>query len=163
MSDFLYHHGVKGMKWGRRKAENQNKNYSKEQRKRDRNVYSKGAERRINKRMNKGESISAARSKEAERINNTRSTARYAGIGGRAIGTAGAAIGGAILTNIGMKKIGSITKNPDLAMTLSNPNVRMAVSSAFGLGISKAGGQIGADASRAVVMKSRGYSSKKYR
>lgn len=167
MNDELYHYGVKGMKWGVRKSKsktsNYNKNYSSKQRKRDQSVYSKGAVRRINKRMNKGESISSARSKEASRINSTRSAARYAGTAGRVIGTAAGAIGGAILSNLGMKKLSSITKSVDLSAVLQNPNIRYAVAGSIGLGVSKASGQAGADASRAAVMKSRGYSAKKYR
>lgn len=165
--EYLYHHGVKGMKWGVRKSKSssstQNKNYSAKQRKRDQSVYSKGAVRRINKRMNKGESISSARSKEASRINTTRANARYAGVAGRVIGTAAGAIGGYILSNVGMKKLSSITKNADLSMALSSPNVRAAIAGSIGLGVSKAAGQIGADASRAAVMRTGGYSSKKYR
>lgn len=163
---YLYHHGIKGMKWGVRKSKKsskQNKNYSSKQRKRDQNVYSKGAVRRINKRMNKGESISSARSKEASRINSTRSAARYAGTAGRVVGTAAGVIGGAVLSNLGMKKLSSITKSVDLSAALQNPNIRYAVAGSIGLGVSKAAGQAGADAGRAAVMKSRGYSAKKYR
>lgn len=62
--EFLIHHGVKGMRWGIRKDRNRNPNYSSKQRIRDRKLYGRGAERRINKRMNKGESVQSARHNE---------------------------------------------------------------------------------------------------
>ena len=61
----LYHFGIKGMKWGVRRAERKahkeelnkpNASYGKSQRSADRSVYGKGGVRRINRRMNKGQS-----------------------------------------------------------------------------------------------------------
>ena len=48
----LYHHGVKGMKWGVRNKKNER--YSVNQRIRDENVYGKSGVRRINRTMNEG-------------------------------------------------------------------------------------------------------------
>lgn len=89
----IFHHGVKGMRWGVRK-DNYNSNYSSEQRLRDKTIYGSGGVKRINKSMNKGHSISSARSKEAARINSARNRARVAGQAGKTIGQIGGAIGG---------------------------------------------------------------------
>lgn len=72
MSEYeLYHHGVKGMKWGVRKkresSSDHNKNYSDKQRKRDRAFYGKRGEKRINKKLNEGYGLQGARHHEVER------------------------------------------------------------------------------------------------
>lgn len=67
MNDELYHYGVKGMKWGVRRTRKKASNYSTQQRIRDRKIYGRGAENRINKRMLKGESIQSARHNEVNR------------------------------------------------------------------------------------------------
>lgn len=65
---YLMHYGVLGMKWGVHKSRNAyNTNYSNKQRKHDRAVYGERAERRINRKMNEGYDISAARSIESNR------------------------------------------------------------------------------------------------
>lgn len=67
MAQELYHYGVKGMKWGIRRSTPRASNYSERQRTRDRKLYGRGAERRINKRMLKGEGIQSARHNEVVR------------------------------------------------------------------------------------------------
>ena len=77
-SDYLAHYGVKGMKWGTRKA-SRNSGYSSKQRKEDRSLYGAGGERRINRSMNRGHNIKSARSKEVLRRDRTVARARRVG------------------------------------------------------------------------------------
>ena len=79
MNNSIYHYGIKGMKWGVRRYQNKDgslttagkrryaDNYSSQQQKRDEKIYGKGAVKRINKRMLKGESIQSARHNEVIR------------------------------------------------------------------------------------------------
>jgi hypothetical protein len=66
-TDELYHHGIKGMKWGVRKNRQYNKNYTSKQRKSDRAFYGKRGEKRINKKLNEGYGLRGARHFEVER------------------------------------------------------------------------------------------------
>ena len=144
-SNELYHHGVKGMKWGvRRQA--QNANYSAQQRARDKEVYGRGGVRRINKRMNNGEKISTARSKEADRAHNFRRAAVVGGkVGAVAGGVAGAAAGKKVMDKIGSKHIPSE----------QTPAV-LAGSASIGATLGRYGGQ-------SIVMVVGGYKPSKFR
>ena len=156
MTNELSHHGVKGMKWGVRKN-NYNSKYSSEQRLRDRTVYGSGGVRRINKSMNKGHSISSARSKEASRINSARNRARIAGQAGKTVGQIGGAIGG----YYGSKFIVAALKTKVSA--LNDPTVELAVRAAIAGGASSVSTQLGRYGGRSAAMVISGYSPKKYR
>lgn len=101
----LYHHGIKGQKWGVRRFQNADgtltsagkarkaENYSEQQRIRDRKIYGKGAEGRINKRMLNGESIQSARHNEVkrkERIESGKTIAKRIAKGALVVGGAAA-------------------------------------------------------------------------
>lgn len=110
----LRHHGVKGMRWGIRKERKRNPDYSSKQRIRDRKLYGRGAERRINKRMNNGESVQSARHNEVVKKNRKRKAKNVVAV----VGSAAVATGGAIAVHSVLKKHGvnpiaanSITKS----------------------------------------------------
>ena len=67
--NYLAHHGVKGMKWGVRRAKKKqmNERYTESRQKQDERLYGKRSVKRINKRLNKGESLVSARHAEVVR------------------------------------------------------------------------------------------------
>jgi hypothetical protein len=142
----LYHYGIKGQKWGIRRYQNEDGtltpegkkrylnpdgsyndlavkelkiqagNYSKQQRTRDKKLYGKGAEKRINERMAKGESVQSARHDEVIRKerntkikNSVTSTAKqvWKPIKSAIIGV-GTAVAIAALTPIVVNKVNNI-------------------------------------------------------
>lgn len=105
MNEELEHFGIKGMKWGIRRFQNEDgtltpagkqryaDNYSSQQRIRDKKLYGEGAVRRINKRMLKGESIQSARHDEVirkDRIDKTKKVGKSFAKGALVIGGAAA-------------------------------------------------------------------------
>ena len=160
MQSELYHHGIKGQKWGVRRFQNAdgsltnagknryNENYSAEQRKRDQSVYSRGAVRRINREMNEGNSIQGARSKEADRIDAARKRANVAGKVGAIVG--GVAIPVAVTYLANKKNIG---------IDMSDPTTAFAVSA----GAAAVGRVVGKHGSESVTMLLAGYNPNKYR
>ncbi len=163
----LYHFGVKGMKWGVRKDDRQNPNYKSKHRLADQKMYSKGAVKRINKNMNEGLGLKAARSLEADRINNYRKKAivnrRRGGMVGKILG---GILGGAS-AGISVLSLRSYTEkrgtNKIVYSMLHNP---MIAGSIVGGG-AKLGMDLGSDFGRAIgekgTMRAGGYDPKKLR
>lgn len=172
----LYHHGIKGQKWGIRRFRNSDgsltaagkrrraENYSDEQMKRDSRVYSKGAAKRINKRMLNGESVQGARSAEADRIGRRRRAAENAGHVGETVGAIAGAIGGGLagLKLSGSNKVRSILRSTGLDETSINA-ISIAASGAIATGSAAVGRSLGRMSGQSVAMLAGGYSPSKYR
>lgn len=172
----LCHHGIKGQKWGIRRFRNSDgsltaagkrrraENYSDEQMMRDRRIYSKGAARRINKRMLRGESVSGARSAEADRIARYRKVSENAGHVGSVVGSiAGGVAGGLVgLKLSGNTKVHSALRN----LGLNDTNIAVlsvTASGAIATGLGAVGKSLGSIGGQSAAMLVGGYSPSKYR
>lgn len=156
----LYHHGIKGQKWGYRRYQNEDgsltpeglekyKNgglsldYRPDQRERDKSIYSNGAVKRIDKKMLNGQQISGARSSEADRIEKFRNSAKINKEVGKILGTIGGATLGFFAGNrlsdhldkySKLNSFGRVTR--DMA-----PMLMLAGGAAVGNTLGKIGGQ----------------------
>lgn len=163
---YLTHHGIKGQKWGIRRFQNSDgslttegkKRYTDKQYKRDTSVYGRSGARRIRKNVEKrGESVSGARSKEAQRINAARRRAMVGGQIGSGLGTiAGAAFGvvGSKYASNALSRYGG--------KTFDDPMVQATVMATSAATASSVGKTLGRDGGRAVGMLVSGYSPKLY-
>lgn len=176
-SNELYHYGIKGQKWGVRRYQNTDgsytdaglkrryghgrkdrrigayewsPNYSEKQRMQDQRIYSRGAVKRINKRLKNGESIKGARSAEADRMERAANTARGVGNVARAVGGAGGAVAGYIAGKKLLKK---------LRLSPLESNIASFVTADLGYKTGKSLGNLG----RSAVMLGYGYSPSKSR
>lgn len=106
----LVHYGVKGMKWGVRRAEKNaaNSSYTQGMRSKDTRLYGAGGVKRINRRMNKGIDATKARKKERA-FQRRRTAAVVSGI----ILAKNARNVGLILKAIGHLTAGSVAQRAD--------------------------------------------------
>lgn len=124
VDEILAHYGILGMKWGVRRepganglvGKGKNPNYTSGQRKRDRQIYGGRGEKRINKALNKGDSISVARGSEKTRRDRVTSKNKYVRVTGKIVG-AGAAIGA---INIGISAFKKAARSPATAKIVNN-------------------------------------------
>lgn len=150
------------MKWGVRKD---NPNYSKSQRNRDKEVYGKRSVKRINKLMNKGNSVSTARSSEKTRRDKVRSKSKYVRQGGKIAGGVAGAVTGFTLYSVASKamkspKAKALTKkwlgdfgSETLDMAMNNPVVMAAVAG----GTAKVGTMFSGDLAVSAYERAHGY------
>lgn len=162
--DYLAHYGVLGMKWGVRNYQNKDGSltvegklrYSSDQYKRDKSVYGRSGANRIRKRIGKGESVSGARSREADRIGSARKSASIAGDIGQAVGRITGGITGAALGYQGAKIVSRITgTDPTLYGAMAT--------SAIALGAQAVGSKLGRQIGATSIMAIYGYDPAKYR
>lgn len=163
--DYLEHHGILGMKWGHRKADSRNANYSDQQYKRDKQIYGRRGANKINKSMNKGNSISVARGDEKTRRDNVRSKSKYVRQGGKVVGA-----GVGVITGIGtgrlinnaarsvagkavLKKVLGAEGGSMAAQVLSSPFVMAATS----MGAVKVANMFSGDLAVATYERAHGY------
>ena len=130
--DLLIHYGVLGMKWGVRKDKKSNTSnsssskgldsgeYTQEQKKRDQRIYSKRAAKRIEKRVQKGESVQSARHPEVERKTRSENRKRVAK---RVAKTAVAVVGGAAIAGASLWVANNVMKSHGQSPFDPNSNV----------------------------------------
>lgn len=166
----LYHHGIKGQKWGVRRYENADGSltaegkdrYSRKQFNRDKGIYGTVAAKRLQRKMqDPNQSIQGLRSKEAERIEGFRKAASIAG----KVGGAAGAIGGYIGARAAANSIKYLAKEKwggrllEVGETSLPPEAKMIISAGGGA----AGAALGAIGASSITMLAGGYSPMKMR
>ena len=162
-NDSLYHHGVKGQQWGRRRYQYEDgsltpdgkaryaSNYRPQDRAKDEMKYGRKGMERINKDMReKGYGVGNARALENQRLNNARLNATLAGVAGN---LAGNYVG----TKVGYKIAKHYVDNtPGLSMKKIVTGIAIAV------GTMKVGEQLGEYGGQSLAMIAAGYRPKDY-
>ena len=136
--DELYHHGIKGQKWGVRRYRNEDgsltntgkqrysEKYSSEQRIRDQKIYGRGAVKRINKRMLAGETIQSARHNEVVRKERTTKAKHMAGIAAKgALAVGGIAATAYLVNKYGNQNSALIGTGMDAAVNVGRDAVNI--------------------------------------
>lgn len=102
--DFLAHHGVLGMHWGKHlpgRGQGKNSDYSDQQRKRDKQIYGGRGVRKINKSLNRGNRISVARGDEKTRRDRVMGKNKYV----RQVGKVVNVVGGVAIANVAVSAL----------------------------------------------------------
>lgn len=169
-NDELYHHGIKGQKWGIRRYQNEdgtytdagNERYGRAQYNRDKGIYGSMAAKRMQKKMqDSGQSIQGLRSQEARRIAGFRKAAKIGGIAGGVAGGVGGFIGGKILEkNASNLSIGRVSTVGNMGKTLVKSMSEMGILKILTGG---AGAAAGKAAAQAAVMGVGGYAPNRYK
>lgn len=166
MDSYLAHHGIKGQKWGVRRFQNVDgtlttagkSRYSNDQYRRDVAVYGKSGARRIQKNVEKrGDSVSGARSKEAQRINSARRRALVSGQVGSGVGAVAGWVAGKAGAEYAMRTLSKYG-----GQSIDDPFVRSMILSTGGATAASVGKTLGRDGGRAVAMLLSGYDPKLY-
>ena len=159
--DHLEHHGILGQKWGIRRYQNPDGSltsegkirYSSEQYKRDRAVYGRSGANRISKHIYEGDSVSEARSREANRINSARNRSTVAGQMGAIVGGVGGAVGGYFASRYIVDKLGLPTGSLE----------SLAAQAVISSGVAQIGKTLGRYGGRSISMLASGYKPSKWR
>ena len=174
--DSITHYGVKGMKWGVRRSEAQldkaanrrnarNPDYTDNQRKRDTQTYGRRGAKRINRSMNKGDSISVARGQQKKRRDRTKGRNKYVRQAGKLVGGGVAGAGGLVAANrlakfsstaTGQALLGKVL-GPQGAAQASAALNTPAAQGAVALGAAKVGHMLSGDIAVSANMRAGGY------
>lgn len=143
MSEELLHYGVMGMKWGIRKdgkpqgyqgskssSRRSDSKYSNAQRAYDRKIYGRGAEKRIAKRIDKGENIKSARHNEVVRKDRKEKTKRVAK---RALKATLQVLGAGAVTAGALWAANYVAKNPNLNIDPRVANMGAEIAARFAM------------------------------
>lgn len=154
------HHGVKGMRWGRRKQ--RASGYTDKQYAQDTAIYSKSGARRINKRIrDQGYGVKGARSQEKTlhdaAVKNSK-IGKQAGKGvGMVLGGVAAGLASDSIGRVGSQAVYSLTKNLTMSSTLRRMSKTVEGKAAIASGGAFVGKTIGQIAGEKIPLAALGY------